>query len=147
MRSSLLCEMSTSDNCFETNCGQAMHMIWLDSFLTVLFHYEYHKRSTFKKYQCGFLALAFVMLLIIGSGGDDEIKPDTSKNLRQPEPPAAQVIPKPDITNVVNTPEYATVDADKEYEDEIAEEELEIETEVAMDEIDEAEEEEIESES
>ena len=86
------------------------------------------------------------MLLVIGSGGDDEIKPDTPKNLRQSEPPAAPSIPQPDISNTVNTPDYATadLDADKQYQEELAEEDLEIETEAAMDEIDEAEEEEIE---
>jgi hypothetical protein len=85
------------------------------------------------------------MMLVIGSGGDDEIKPDTSKNLRQPEPPAA-VVPQPQTnTNVeLSTEDYVTADADKEYRDELAEEDLEIETETAMDEIDEAEEEEIE---
>jgi hypothetical protein len=102
--------------------------------------------SFFKKYQCGFLALAFVMMLVIGSGGDDEIKPDVSKNLRQAEPPAAAVVPQPQTnTNVEqNTNDYETADADKEYRDELAEEDLEIEAETAMEEIDEAEEEEIE---
>jgi hypothetical protein len=86
------------------------------------------------------------MLLVIGSGGDDEIKPDVSKNLRQAEPPAAAVVPQPQTNTVVeqNTKDYATADADKKYRDELAEEDLEIEAETAMEEIDEAEEEEIE---
>jgi hypothetical protein len=85
------------------------------------------------------------LILILGSGGEDEVKTDASKNLRQPEPApvaAAPVQSKPEFNANLNVQDY--VDADKEYQEELAEEDLEIEVETAMDEMDEAEEEEIE---
>ena len=86
------------------------------------------------------MALAFVGILIIGTGGSDG-KQSTSKNLREPEKPAL-VIPEIN-TNTQYTQEYDNTD-DKEYQDELAEEDLDREVEDALDEMDEAEEEEIE---
>ena len=86
------------------------------------------------------MALAFVGILIIGTGGSDD-KQSASKNLREPEKPAL-VIPEVN-TNAQYTQEYDNTD-DKEYQDELAEEDLDREVEDALDEMDEAEEEEIE---
>ena len=69
------------------------------------------------------MALAFVLILIIGSGGSGD-KPSTSKNLREPEKPAV-VIPESN-SNTPYVQEYDNTD-DREYQDELAEEDLEAE--------------------
>jgi len=86
--------------------------------------------------------------MIMGSGGGhDEIEPDSAKNLRLPEQQPGVVAPQPNpILDADNQfqENYDDHDDDKVYQEEMAEEVLEIEVETAMDEMDEAEEEEIE---
>lgn len=82
------------------------------------------------------------MFLILGSGGgggEDEIKLDNSKNLRQPETTSFVPVPAPVPAVADSTPQL-----NNEYLNELEEEDLEIEVETAMEEMDEAEEEEIE---
>jgi hypothetical protein len=97
------------------------------------------------------MAVGFVAMLILLSGGDDTPQ-EPPKNLRSPaeqasvpSPTAVQIQQEqePAQLNIPDTSSANVGDMD-EYNNEIAEEELEIEVEVAMGEVDEAEEEEIE---
>ncbi|KAL7489122.1 hypothetical protein ACHAW6_014708 [Cyclotella cf. meneghiniana] len=117
------------------------------------------KQNALKKFQCGLMALAFVIILVLASGRDETTQDVHTKKLRSQaeEAPTSAVQKQQEVTKNVgfegeNTAPFTAPDLysnvgdyTSAYNDDAeAEEELEMDVEAAMEEVDEAEEKEIE---
>lgn len=120
---------------------------------------SHHECSALKKFQCGLMALAFVIILVLASGRDETTQDVPTKKLRSQaeEAPTSAVQKQQEVTKNVgfegeNTAPFTAPDLysnvgdyTSAYNDDAeAEEELEMDVEAAMEEVDEAEEKEIE---
>jgi len=116
-------------------------------------------QNALKKFQCGLMALAFVIILVLASGRDETTQDVPTKKLRSQaqETPTSAAQKQQEVTKNVgfegeNTAPFAAPDLyanagdyKSSYNDDAeAEEELEMDVEAAIEEVDEAEEKEIE---